>query len=142
MSVSPASSKNNKINPLILRFFASILLASALVFNSGCVAIVAGGAAGGGTAYALGDLEVSLNATAKETQRAIERGADDLGLRKVSGGGDELQGEYVYRTAADKKVTIKYNSQTPNVMELNIRVGTFGDESFSQRIYNAIQNRL
>lgn len=127
---------------IILSTLTSVFLLGILLSSSGCVAILAGGAAGGGTAYALGDLEVTLSATAKQAQVAIQRGASDLGLRKISGSGDELEGKYVFRTAADKKVTVSYGALSPGMVELEIRVGTFGDEGFSQRIYDAIQKRL
>jgi hypothetical protein len=128
----------NKLIPIFIGF----LLAGMLFQTSGCVAIIAGGAAGGGTAYVMGDLEANVEATAKDMRSAIEEGASDLGLRKISGSGDELEGKYVYRTGGDRKVSIRYASVGPKVMELKIRIGTFGDEAFSRQIYDAIKKRL
>jgi hypothetical protein len=128
----------SKISQLIIPLF----LAVSLLCTSGCVAIVAGGAAAGGTAYMLSDLEVIVEAPPAKVRSAIVSGTKSLGLAEVSGNGDELQGKYIYRTAADKKVTIIYNAESDNLVELKIRVGTFGDEAMASRIYQAIQGRL
>ena len=120
----------------------SLMLASASIVSSGCVAVVAGGAAAGGTAYVMGELKVDADATPAQIRSAIERAGKDMNLRRISGSGDELAGKYTYRTAADEKVTIRYEAKTENYAELAIRVGAFGDRSMSVRINDAIQRRL
>jgi len=137
-----------KVCKLVIGFFSwyppltSIFLFTILLNSTGCVAIVAGGGAGSGTAYALGDLNVTLEATPAKRRSAIQRGAADIGLKQISGSGDELEGKYVFRTGADRKVTVAYEASTSQAMQLSIRVGTFGDEDLSQKIYSAIKKRL
>lgn len=121
--------------------FVAVALATSVV-STGCVAIVAGGAAAGGTAYAMGDLKGPVEASPKELRSAIVAGTNDLGLRRISGAGDELEGKYVYRTGADEKVTIRYKAVSDELLEMFIRVGTFGDESMSLRISEAIRSHL
>lgn len=124
------------------RLLFAFLMLPLLAASSGCVAVVAGGAAAGGTAYVMGELKTDVEATPKQLRSAIVAGTKDLGLQSISGAGDELQGNYVYRTAADKKVTVRYEMLGDQSAELRIRVGTFGDESMSMRIHDAITKRL
>lgn len=124
------------------RLLFAFLMLPFLAATSGCVAVVAGGAAAGGTAYVMGELKTDVDGTPKQLRSAIIDGTQSLGLRTISGSGDELQGNYVYRTAADKKVTVRYDMATDQTAELRIRVGTFGDEAMSMRIHEAITRRL
>ncbi len=124
------------------KLLLALMLTSASIFSTGCVAILAGGAAAGGTAYVMGELKVDIEATPAQIRSAITGAGDELNLRSISGAGDEIEGEYTFRTAGDEKVTIRYEVKTDNFAELRIRVGTFGDRSKSVRINDAIQNRL
>jgi hypothetical protein len=128
-----------KIHSLL---WACLLLPAMALFFSGCVAVVAGGAAAGGTAYALGDLTVPVDASPQALERAIERGGQDLGLRYISGSGDETAGEYLFRNAQDRKVTVKYSRMSPVYLEMSIRVGTFGDEQISMSLKESIEKYL
>jgi hypothetical protein len=123
----------------------SALCGASLQF-SGCVAVVAGGAAvaaAGGTAYVMGDLKVTvIDVSASQLRSAISAAGGDLGLRAISGGGDELTGEYLFRNADDEKITVKYQARESGLTDLRIRVGTFGDEYMSQLVNQAIQRHL
>jgi hypothetical protein len=119
-----------------------IFLFGSVVYFSGCVAIVAGGAAAGGTAYVLGDLSVPVQASSEQLERAIKRGAQDLGLQFINGSGDTTAGKYVFRNADDQKITVSYKTKSPVYYEMSIRVGTFGDEAISMQLNQAIQKRL
>lgn len=112
------------------------------LFSSGCVAVVAGGAGAGGAAYAMGDLKTQMKASPQQVQSAIVGAGEALGLHSISRSGDELDGKYIFRTASDKKVTISYEVIGDGLVETQIRVGTFGDESLSLRIKDAIEQRL
>lgn len=123
-------------------------LLSALIISlfswqtTGCVAVVAGGVAAGGTAYMLGDLKVHVEAAPKRLRSAIVAAGKDLGLNQVSGAGDELTGKYIFRNAKDQKILVSYEAETMTLIKLSIRVGNFGDEAMSRRIDQAIQKRL
>lgn len=120
----------------------SLVIAAFGLQLTGCVAIVAGGAAAAGTAYALGDLEFHVDATAKQVGAAIIAGGRDVRLSYISGAGDELTGKYLFRTADDQKVTVSYKRKSDIFITVSIRVGNLGDEALSRQISKAIQQRL
>jgi hypothetical protein len=126
--------------------FRLLILACLLPFVafslSGCVAVVAGGAAAVGTSYALGDLTVPVLESPEELQEAIKRGGRDQGLQYIKGAGDETSGEYIFRNAEDRKVTVSYRRKSPVYLEMSIRVGTFGDEPISISLKEAIEKHL
>ncbi|MDP4878730.1 MAG: DUF3568 domain-containing protein [Opitutales bacterium] len=124
------------------RLVLSLVIAAFGLQSTGCVAIVAGGAAAAGTAYALGDLEFHVDASAKQVGAAIIAGGRDMRLNYISGAGDELAGKYSFRTADDRKVTITYKRKSDIFITVSIRVGNLGDEEITQQISQAIQKRL
>lgn len=128
-------------NVIRVSFLSFLLLGSAACFT-GCVAIVAGGAAAGGTAYALGDLSVPVEATPAQLERAIKQGGRDLGLQFISGSGDSTAGSYLFRNAEDKKITVKYSTKSAVYYDMSIRVGNLGDEAISIQLQNAILKHL
>ncbi|MDQ8193098.1 DUF3568 family protein [Coraliomargarita sp. SDUM461004] len=130
------------MNKLIRVGVVSVLLVGATFQFSGCVAVVAGGAAAGGTAYVLGDLQVPVDASAQELEQAIKRGGQDLGLQYINGSGDQTAGKYLFRNAGDEKITVSYRTKSPVFYEMSIRVGTFGDSSVAASLNQAIQKHL
>ncbi|MGZ0654060.1 DUF3568 family protein [Coraliomargarita sp. W4R72] len=131
------------MNKLVRASFVSALVLGATFQFSGCVAIVAGGAAAaGGTAYALGDLQVLADGTPEELERAIKLGGQELGLQFINGSGDQTEGQFLFRNASDQKITVSYRVKSPVYYEMSIRVGTFGDEAIASRLNQAIQKHL
>jgi hypothetical protein len=55
---------------------------------------------------------------------------------------DALSATIVARDAADKRVTIRLKVRTELTTKLSIRIGTFGDQTKSQMIYNRIKENL
>ena len=121
-----------------------LLLLVATAHFTGCVAIVAGvgGAAIGGTAYAMGDLAVLVDASPEHLERAIKQGGRDMDLQYIHGSGDARFGSYLFRDTYDHKITVTNKSMSPGNYELKIRVGTFGDAAMSQSLHHAIQQHL
>jgi hypothetical protein len=132
----------NKVCSCLLACLLPISVVAFAFSLSGCVAVVAGGAAAGATAYTLGDLSVPVQASPAELARAIELGGKDIGLSFISGAGDETAGEYLFRNAEDRRITVKYRRKSPVYLEMSIRVGTFGDEPVAMSLNEAIQKRL
>jgi NAD/NADP transhydrogenase alpha subunit len=123
-------------------YLAVLLTALISVTNfSGCVAVVAGGAAAG-TLFVTGDLKSTLETSPSKTRKAIESAAKSLQLIQITAEGDELGGKYVYRMADDTKVSIRYRSTTDTTTDISIRVGTFGDEALSTKILKKINQAL
>ena len=111
----------------------------------GCLLVAAGAAAGGavaGTAYVMGDLEATVQATPPEVVSATRATFERMKILLVSAGATSLDGKVIGRTASDEKITITVESTGPTFSEISIRVGTFGDEEFSRRIYEEILRDL
>jgi hypothetical protein len=112
---------------------------------SGCVgvALVAGGAAGAGTAvYVKGELQEDVKFNTEQTKAAIEKATKRLGLAATKTAADKLSGAYTYRTAKDEKVQIRYEKLTEELTRLRVRVGVFGDENLSRALMDEIKKDL
>ena len=122
-----------------------IILGMGLLMNSGCAAVLVGGAAAGGAGavlYIKGELhsteDVSLDRAWNATQAAIK----DMGFTVTAKDKDAVSAELVALTADNKKISIILNRKADNVTEISIRVGTFGDESMSRLILEKIRKRF
>jgi hypothetical protein len=110
--------------------------------GSGCL-IVAAGAAGAGTvAYVRGDLQATLDAGYEESLRATRGGLERMKYSIISDRSDALAGEFVARTALDKKVQVRVTKESDALTKIRIRVGVFGDEEISRSLLDAIKARL
>ncbi|MBK7878143.1 MAG: DUF3568 family protein [Planctomycetes bacterium] len=126
-----------------LRTTFAILLLALLPFTaSGC--IVAAAAAGGAAGYAWyrGEFQATVDAAPQRAATAAERGLRDLDIKEIKSSATEIDGRVTGRTALDKEVVITIKRQTENTSSIAIRVGTFGDEALSQKIFEKIQARL
>ena len=114
-----------------------------LVFSSGC-AIVAGGVIGGGAAaYLKGVLKTKEPASFDKVWISVVETAEQQEFqvtKKESNAGKALieaklrdQGKYVY-------ITVKYHK--PEITNLSIRVGVWGNEDESRRILKLIHEKL
>ena len=119
---------------------ATMLLGSALIMNSGCAALLVGGAAGAGSvAYYYGELKATEEVSMTRAWSATQKAMTDLGYSITDKGKDAFYAELVARGAGDKKVKIKLESQTDTLTDIKIRVGMFGNESLSRRILDKIK---
>ena len=123
--------------------FLLLLMVLTLLFNSGCAALVIGGAAGAGSyAYISGELKtnesVSLNRAWNATQKAVKKS----GFTVTSKDKDDFYAKLIARGAGDKKLTIKLKKQSDNITEIKIRVGMIGDESMSRLVYDEIKKQI
>lgn len=125
-----------------LRSFALLLaLGFALTQFSGCLAVVAG-AAGGTVAYVKGALQVNLDGTIEQVDKASIDAVKELKFVLVSNRVDAISGEVVARTAKDVKVQILLKKLTEKTTQVDIRIGTFGDRVVSQQILDEIRKNL
>lgn len=130
-------------SPRLPALLAGLVLAgSALLWSSGCVAVVAAGAAGTGVAWYAGRMETTLNEGVGDVYDACRKAVDQLEFARVSERKSGVDGELVARTALDKKVTITLNRVDDHVTKLSIRVGVFGDEALSLNILEKIKAHL
>ncbi|UCD50891.1 MAG: DUF3568 family protein [Phycisphaerales bacterium] len=112
--------------------------------SSGCLAVAVGAGAGGTVAYLAGDLETDEPYDIDAVFAAAEKALVDLDLRtlKHETAKDALSAKLMARDAGDKQVVIKLKSTTTGGTHLSIRVGTFGDDTKSQLIYDRICENL
>lgn len=120
---------------------ALALGAATLSLSSGCLAVAAGAGAGA-VAYVRGDLTATLDAGVEQTNSAVSRAIDQLQFAKVSERKDALQGEFIARNAADKKIKIEVERKGERLTEVTIRIGVFGDENLSLAILDRIKANL
>ena len=124
-------------------------LAAAMLVCSGCWALwlgggalVGAGVAVGVTAYVEGNLEVSLDHTPVDVAKATEKAFATLGITKVSSTSSALSTETIGRTSKDEKVRVVADAAGERGSKLSIRIGVFGNEAESMRIYDEIRKNL
>jgi hypothetical protein len=120
------------------------LLTTAAVFVSGCLAAAIGaGVIGVGTvAYIKGDLEVVETRDIDVVYEATRKAVRQLGLRMIKERKDPDSGLIVAHDADYKEIKITLKSTADGGTELSIRVGLFGDQATSVRIYQKIHDNL
>jgi hypothetical protein len=130
----------------VVKYLGAVLILITCVLLSGCTALIIGGAAAGaaagGVLYAKGDLEASTEHPYKDVVKAARGAIDDVDLHLIQE--KDLDGATVFdcRRTDDKKVIVRITTVTSELTNINIRVGTFGDEDFSRYLYGKIQDRL
>lgn len=116
-----------------------------LAMCGGCVLLAVGGAAaaGAGTvAYVRGELQTTVDAPLERTWAASQKALTDLQMPVTDQDKDGLSGKLTARAAGDKKVVVRVKKVTSTATELGIRIGTWGDETKSHEILEAIKRRL
>ena len=120
--------------PLLLLPFA---LTSCFAAGAGVGAISAVGSAYAKGLYSSTEA-VSLNRLWASTLYSLE----NLGIPVERKNLDENRGFIFARRADGKTVQIELITQSPRISQLRIRVGTFGDESFSKLIAERVHLKL
>jgi hypothetical protein len=126
----------------IKRIFLVLALLAAAVFSQGCVVVAVGAAAAGTVAYVQGDLESTEPKNIEVVYSAALLAMEQLELSVISKAKDSLSGEIIARDAQDKKISIRMTASSTQTTKLSIRVGTFGNETKSQQIYQKIYNNM
>ncbi|MEE9370993.1 MAG: DUF3568 family protein [Sedimentisphaerales bacterium] len=119
----------------------TILFVGMAVFIQGCV-IAAVGAGAGTVAYVRGDLQTVESKSLDDVYEATEKAIKELGLNVTKKTKDAMSATIVARDAQDKKITIKLSASTEETTKLSIRIGVFGSETKSRRIYEEIKKNL
>ncbi len=119
----------------------TILFVGMAVFIQGCV-IAAVGAGAGTVAYVRGDLQTVESKSLDDVYEATEKAIKELGLNVTKKTKDAMSATIVARDAQDKKITIKLSATTEETTKLSIRIGVFGSETKSRRIYEEIKKNL
>ena len=125
-----------KQNVLIL-----FLIGTAILYQ-GCVAAVVGIGAVGTVAYIRGDLESTEPKNIEVVYSSALQACEQLELKIVSKNRDALSATVIAYDAQDKKVQIKMTAASEFNTKLSIRVGTWGSETKSHRIYEKMYNNM
>lgn len=121
----------------------SILLAACIGITSGCLPLLAGGAAGGiSVAYVANELQAQEETSIQEAYAATIEALEELGLTVTSKEKDALTSKIIASGAEDKEITVRLERQTDYVTTIRIRVGLIGDRGFSMLILEKIEDRL
>lgn len=115
-----------------------------VVGASGCVAVAVGAGAAGTVAYLAGDLEAHQAYDIDTVFAASKEALAELGMKLVEGetNEDALAATIVARDAADKEIVVKLKATMTGGTDISIRVGTFGDDTKSQLVYEQIRKNL
>lgn len=126
----------------VVRLLTGLMLAGAFAVQSGCVAVVAAGAAGTGVAWYNGRMETTLDAGMNNAYSAAQDAIRDLEFATISQKKSAIDAELVARTALDKRVEIVLKKVDDRLTKVSIRVGVFGDEALSLAVLEKIKANL
>jgi len=111
----------------------------------GCGALILGGAAAGvgaGTvAYIKGELKSTESVDIATAWRAGKQTLEDMGFVITREDRDAVKGKLVALGVDNRKIRIKFERKGDHVTEVNIRVGTLGDEEVSRLILSKMRER-
>lgn len=124
------------------RLLIALLLGISAAGLTGCVAVVAAGAAGTGVAWYRGRLEANLDHNIEAVFAASQKALNQLEFANISNKKSAVDAEIVSRTALDKKVEITLQKVTDRSTKIMIRVGVFGDETLSMSILDKVKAAL
>ncbi len=126
----------------VRRLLVALLLGVSAAGLTGCVAVVAAGAAGTGVAWYSGRLEANLDQNIEAVFAASQKALNQLEFANISNKKSSVDAQLVSRTALDKKVEITLQKVTDRSTRVMIRVGVFGDETLSMSILDKIKAAL
>lgn len=121
----------------------SFVVLAAVIGANGCVAIVAGAAAGGGTAvYVKGQLKDTLDGTVQEVHRAARRALEETGLHIREDLVDEYSGSLEGEYADGTNAWVKTESVSARTTRITIRAGYMGDQKMAADILERTKRNL
>jgi Protein of unknown function (DUF3568) len=135
------SSNSSRLRSLLSRLGLCLAL-GLLPMLTGCVVVAAGAVGAGAVVYVRGELEAQLADPYAKVVEATRAALKDLEFAKISEKKDAIDAEFIYRTALDKKVTIKLKKVTDKSVQVKIRVDLIGDEVLSNAILDKIKANL
>lgn len=116
------------------------------VFSSGCaLALIGLGAGAGiaGTAYVDGKLTSTVDATPEQIKPATETAFKTLNIKLVSSTANSLEAEVKGKSPEENKdVTVSADLNKEGKSKVGIRVGTFGNQELSEKIFTEISKHL
>jgi len=127
----------------VKEFGLLIMVIVCLVTSSGCVAVIAGAAAGvGGYAWVKGALVKEFDVSSDKLHDASLKAFKKLEIPVDVDKSDRLTATIRGEFADGRDVKIDIDALTERSAKIKIRVGLFGDRTKSEMIYNTIQSYL
>ncbi len=123
----------------------ALLLCSVLTLTTlpGCIALLAGGAAGAGSVvYVKGQLKDTVNAPVTAVHSAASATLKELSLPIIQDNHDTLSARMKSRFADGQDVWIEVDYVTLESSRITVRVGIIGDERKSRQILDGIYKQL
>lgn len=93
-------------------------------------------------AWVRGALQTNLDASLERTQRAAVSALKALRFDSIASRSDALSGRITAITAKNEQVEIELTPLGPKQTRIDIRIGTFTDETPAREILTAIRDRL
>jgi hypothetical protein len=118
--------------------------AGLLLTQTGCAVLLVGAAIGlgaGTMAYTKGDLETLEPVSYDAAWTAVEDTAKEMSFTILKQDKKALEGKLVCKSHYGE-VTFALESKGERITRITIRVGTFGDEPVSRRIYEKLKSKL
>ena len=125
------------------RHIAFVLAVMFAIFGTGCAALLAGGAIGGGTAvYIKGQMEETFNQPVPNVHEATLAALKELNMPVIEDTHDNTSAKMKSVVASGENVWIDISALSNTAAKVTLRVGTMGDEGKSTAILNTIQKHL
>ncbi|WP_200761641.1 DUF3568 family protein [Poriferisphaera corsica] len=127
------------------RLSAVLMLVLVCASGSGCVALaLAGiaGAAGMGVAFYMGEYEGYLAANPPQITDAAGDVLRGMGVKIETEASSWDRGKITGLMGNEDEVVIKIRKKSEQMSQVAVRVGVFGDERTSAKLYNQIKARL
>ncbi len=128
----------------ILKIFSLLILSLNLLIQ-GCMLLAVGAGAGAGVAtvsYIKGELQTTYPTTLDRAWDATLGALKDLDIKVIHTERDKITGNIEARRNDGTKIKIELSQGGTGTTLLKIRVGIFGDETYSQTINSRIASRL
>lgn len=123
----------------------SLLILSLNLIVQGCMLLAAGAGAGAGAAtvsYIKGELQTTYPTTLDKTWEATLAALRDLDVKVVYTERDKISGNIEAKRNDGTKIKITLSQEGMGITLLKIRVGLFGDDTYSRAINSRIASRL
>jgi hypothetical protein len=118
------------------------LLGLVLMTQSGCLVAAAAAGTGAAVVYSKGDKDFTADATVAQCMSAAASTMQDLKYNIEKNESSASDGEIFARSATDRSVKIHVTYLADKSTRVNIKVGTWGDETITQQIWDTMRTYL
>jgi len=124
------------------RAACGVLVVATAAYASGCVFLLGGAAVGAAVMYAKGEGKKAYAEPLDKTRDAVLAALTDLSLPVLHKDQDAVSARVESTTSDGKDITVVLTRESDAITMARIRVGTFGDQTFTRALFDAIDKRL